>query len=154
MNRRDLLTSTGAGMALGFCAAVVAATPGCAPVEAPAAERINADLAAAIEAHRATIRQDEALYDDDCKPLVDGGALEASDAAIATALAAVAAAPCHTLEDVAAKARHFLNGTVGLRGNHWDGEFMVGLWPDNSTVTDPGGPLVAFLRSLLPEGRV
>ncbi|WP_192845672.1 hypothetical protein [Aureimonas sp. AU22] len=31
-------------MALGFCAAVVAAAPGCAPVEAPAAERTDPAL--------------------------------------------------------------------------------------------------------------
>lgn len=58
MNRRELLTTTGAVASLSLCAAIVAGAPGCTP--APAAEPISADLAFAIERHRAALADMEA----------------------------------------------------------------------------------------------
>lgn len=151
MNRRDLLTSTGAGMALGFCAAVVVAAPGCAPVEAPAAERDVSPLATAIEAHRAAVQHDEGLYDANGNPLEDLDALDASDEAMAAAFLAVAAAPCRSMQEAAAKVRYILAGPVGIRCDDWREEYLDALTgPDGANTFDPNGPLVAFLRSLLP----
>lgn len=55
MNRRQILTTTGAVASLGLCAGIVARAPGCTP--APAAEPISAGLAFAIAQHRAALSE-------------------------------------------------------------------------------------------------
>lgn len=148
MNRRELLPIASVGAALGLVAGIVSAPAACA---APAARSdVSPALAAAIEAHRATIRHDETLYGPDCEPVVDEATLAASDAAIGKAFLALMSVPCLTTADSTAKAAHVLGGSIGLREFGWADEFMDALIPDGADSTAPAGPLVSFLRSLAP----
>ena len=148
MNRREALSTLSRGAALGALAGTAVVAVSCQPIEAPAAE-LNPALVAAIEAHRATIRDDEALYDADCTPVVDQAALDASDENIGRAFLAAMAVPCITRADVAAKVSYIMAGSIGIRENGWDDEFQHLLTGgENGETHDPNGPLVAFLRSM------
>lgn len=146
MNRREFLPIVGAGAALGLVAGITAAPSACA-----APSNVSPALAAAIEAHSASIRHDETLYGDDCNPIVDAATLEASDAAIAAAFLALMAVPCLTTADASAKAAYVLGGSVQLRTLGGTEEFLNLLIPDNAWMFDPAGPLVTLLRSLAPH---
>lgn len=148
MNRREAFRIIGAGALTGGIAAGAVA----AVVPASAASPISADLAAAIEAHRAAVRHDESLYGGDAKPLVSLDALDASDEALAEAFLSVAAVPCRSMQDVADKVRYILAGPGELRGDaRWSDEHLSALTgPDGADINAPDGPLSTFLRSLLP----
>lgn len=148
MNRREALSTIGRGGALGALAATAVVAVQCQPTEAPAAA-LNPALIAAIEAHRDTIRHDEALYGADCTPIVDQAGLDASDENIGRTFLAAMAVPCITRADVVAKVAHIMAGSVGLRENGWDDEFLHLLTGgENGETHDPENPLVALLRSL------
>lgn len=158
MNRRELFPTLGAGMAFGGLAAIVGTSHGCAPVPAPAAERIGSEIGAAIERHRAAglafdaadrvyARLDDAIRDRlAADPTAErqrleqeagfGAAEEAWHEAareIVVALDALMAAPIATLADARAKAAHALG--------HGD-----------LTHADPA-MLRALLRSLAGDGQ-
>ncbi len=127
MNRRQILTTTGAVASLSLCAAIVAGAPGCTP--APAAEPISAGLAFAIERHRAAFNASEASGRlsstcDEARSILSTPETEAAfqaadnafnlDCGVETAaLDALMAAPILTLADMRAKASYLAKHVPG-----------------------------------------
>ncbi|WP_119538147.1 hypothetical protein [Aureimonas flava] len=138
VSRRQFLTTTGAVASLGLCAGIVAGVPGCTP--APAAEPINADLAFAIERHRAALADMEASgrVQEACESAMrmletpdTRSAFDAADDAFdldcereQAAHNRVIAAPIFTLADMRAKASYL--ASVSQHMIH-DGDTMAAL---------------------------
>ena len=100
----------------------------------------NCDVTQAIESHLAAVHVDEASFDAEGKA-VDAGLAEQTGAAEHSAFAAFVAVPCRSADDVQAKLRHLLDGSIGERNRHIDCLFDYG-----------DDLLEKFLRSLVTEG--
>lgn len=72
-----------------------------------------------ISAHRAAILIDEASFDDDGKAL-DAAQAEKTGNAERAAFIEFVSVPCTSPEEVQAKLRYLLDGTVGERDTHMD----------------------------------
>ncbi|MBT1155712.1 hypothetical protein J1C56_08920 [Aminobacter anthyllidis] len=86
------------------------------PEVVPQVDQTPSSIIELIEAHRAAVTADEAMFDGDGECLDDAGA-EATQRAEQKAFLALALAHCRTTSDVTAKVAYFVNGTVGNRSS-------------------------------------
>lgn len=88
----------------------------CLPEVDPQVDQTPLSIIELIEAHRAAVTADEAMFGGDGECLDDAGA-EATQRAEQKAFLALALAHCRTTSDVTSKVAYFVNGTIGNRSS-------------------------------------
>lgn len=107
---------------------------------------MRTQVSAAIAAHIAAVQVDEASYTADGKPLLPE--LVAATAKVeGEAFGALVREPCRSAQDVQAKLRYVLDGTIGERQPNVSGI----LGEDGCDLISSDGPLLTFLRSLVTD---